>query len=127
MDTYEADDRVTEFVARLSATARRNYQGGQVTHAHLTAALNLGWTPKQLAAECSTRLPTARAYATIQNRLHWCAEHPPPAPPGTAAKAVPWCGRCDDEKFRWLVDGQGRPLRPCPTCSPQRNQLGRTA
>jgi len=127
VSVYEPDDRVTEFTAKLSSFARRNYQGGQATHAHLVSALNCGWTPTQLARHCSRDLPTARASAVIQSRLQWCAEHLPPAGPATPAKAVPWCGRCDDELFRWLVDGQGRPLRPCPTCSPQRNQMARPA
>lgn len=128
MSANEPDDRVVEFSARLSATARRDWQGGHLAHAHLIKALTGGWTAKQLAAECSKNLPTSRAYAVIQSRLAWCAEHPPPAAPaGPASKAVPWCGQCDDEKFRWVVDGQGKPLQPCPTCSPQRTQLGRPA
>jgi hypothetical protein len=119
------DDQVTEFVSRLSATARRNYQGGQVAHAHLVKALSLGWTAKQLAAECSKDLPTSRAYAVIQSRLAWCAEHPPPTAP--AGKAVPWCGKCSAATYRWIVDAEDRPLRPCPDCSPQRNQMARHA
>lgn len=127
VNAFEPDDRVSDFTTSLSAYARKNYAGGQVTHSHLIAALNSGWSPRELARECSRDLPTSQAWAAIQRRLEWCAKNPPASGPATVAKPAAWCGRCDDPSFRFIVDADSNPVRPCPDCSPQRATAGRPA
>jgi hypothetical protein len=36
----------------------------------------------------------------------------------TARGEVSWCGQCDDAGYRWEVDDEGMPVRPCRRCHP---------
>jgi hypothetical protein len=128
MSAYEADPRVEEFTAALTAQARRCYGAvpGQVTHAHLLKALDRGWAPRDIAKSCSRDLPTVSndAYRLIQKRIQWFADHPPRTEQPRPAGPVAWCGLCDDTSFRYEVNPQsGKPVRPCPRCHPS-TQLG---
>jgi len=85
----------------------------------LTMAFLAGWTPEQIAAEVSREWPANGRGGLVQHRVERIneAKRKPPVnlPKGRTA---PWCGRCEDDKFRYLCDGNGRPLQPCPTCHP---------
>jgi hypothetical protein len=129
MSTYEPDERVQAFIAALTADGRRCYGAtpGQVTHAHLVKALDAGWTPQHIADVCSKNLPTVAndAYRLIQNRIQWFAENKPRHEQRPPAGAVPWCGKCDDPNWRYVVDQVDEKrlwdepqFRPCPRCHP---------
>lgn len=120
MSLYEVDERLTDFTIQLTARAREAYRGDQVAHAALLRALDRGWTARALARHCSHDLPLHGAGAAVQRQLVWCADHSPQTTqrPARAQRAVAWCERCADESYRWEVDAEGRPLRPCPRCHP---------
>lgn len=33
------------------------------------------------------------------------------------AGEVPWCGQCDSDSYRWVLNEDGTPLRRCPLCN----------
>ena len=118
MSAYEADPRVSDFTTCLSRRARQCLQG-TVSLADLIRALDAGWTPAEMARACSNDLPNDNtAYALVQRRIRWYAEHQPGSTKSPAAGPAPWCGRCDDTTFRYEVDADGLPVRPCPRCHP---------
>lgn len=45
------------------------------------------------------------------------ADHP--AHDGPLIPTTPWCGHCDSDAYRWILDpATGRSIRRCPTCNP---------
>ena len=81
---------------------------------HITAALNVGWTPQALAGFTGANTRGARnPHAVLAARLS-PAELPPPhlrRPP-----KPPWCGECDQATRMLGFDGDAP--RPCPRCKP---------
>ena len=43
---------------------------------------------------------------------------------GPLIPTIPWCGHCDSDEYRWVLDpATGRPLRRCSTCHPSEHGL----
>lgn len=106
-------DQVHAFRAALTPTARAALHMSQTVHATIAAAIrDHGWTPAQLAAECSRDLAdVANAGAVVTHRLRHAAGNPP-GRPARAAKHSPLCGECEQG---WLLDPLTRlPASRCP-------------
>jgi hypothetical protein len=39
-----------------------------------------------------------------------------------APREAPWCRQCDAATYRWEIEDDGRPIRPCPRCHPMSTQ-----
>lgn len=107
-------DPVVEFRRHLPTNAQRSLNLTQAVVALVHAAVrNHGWTPAQLARECSRDIPadSANPGALVTYRLRENARHPPPNAPTRRRPALPLCGQCEDG---WLVDARTKlPVRRC--------------
>lgn len=94
-----------EFLDALTAEARSRFHRTDAGRVAFTRCINRGWTPKQLAKECSRDLGTAaNAGAIIQHRLEQRATLDPPKTAPKFVQPKPWCGQCSDSVARWRLD-----------------------
>lgn len=84
----------------------------------LGRAVDAGWTPPQLVAALGAEpLTGARSvFAVLSSRIAGLGS--PPSLRHVGPPAVPWCGACEIDGYRWRLDGQGVPYR-CPECNPR--------
>jgi hypothetical protein len=79
----------------------------------ITAALDKGWTPSELAAFTGANICGVHSpYAVLGARL---SPAELPAPPVRSARP-PWCGECD--RLTRMLGFYGDAPRPCPRCKP---------
>lgn len=106
--------RAGEFFDALGPTWRLTApQRTRLTPAVL-AALDVGWTPHELANLTGANTDGIRnPYAVLAARLS-AAELPAPSHQHSAR--LPWCGQCD-ERTR-MVGFYGDAPAPCPRCRP---------
>lgn len=108
-----------EFGRLLPGNVRARVHPTAVIDGALKRAVDNGWTVRELAEECSRDLGTAsNVGAIITSRLGNAANTVKRQPTKPLAT---WCGQCADDRFRWEVDAEDRPVRPCPRCSPGAN------
>jgi hypothetical protein len=84
--------------------------------------------PRRLAA-VALDLVTDRGRPTFARAWlgTWRALPPPGGPARTSDVPQPraesaWCRSCESDTYRWVVDDDGLPLRPCPSCHPTSRQ-----
>lgn len=72
-----------------------------------------GWTPEQLAAECTRdTVHVINAAAVLMHRLEWCADHPPAK--DSTPRRVPFCSPECRDNGGMILDPETRlPLRKC--------------
>lgn len=126
--TLTTGDLIREFLHDLTPAARTaiiEHRNGieaiDATRTILisTAALDHGWTPAELAAECSRNLAGVyRPAGLITDRLRRCADgrtgRPVARGPAKFHQPLDWCGLCDGPYTRRREDPEtGRLLGRC--------------
>ena len=133
----EEGEEVTDRQVNRGTASSPDPRPGHPDIPHVTAELVRAWPAlgrrdlaqlEEILVEALEQVPTPQLVehlvsntggvrhplALLRARL---ANLPPPRPRRTSG--VEWCGDCTSPTYRWIQDVDGKPVHPCPRCSPQ--------
>ena len=103
--TQPVSEHGQQFLDALTPYARSVFHPTATAGTSLKKAISAGWTPKDLAKECSRDLHSAQnAGAIINHRLEQCSRIARDRGPEKFAQPLMWCGGCSDPSARWRLD-----------------------
>lgn len=117
MTTETIPDNVGAWLDALPDRVSRQMHRTYAVIGGVNRAIDNGWTPEALAAECIRHLGTAdNVGAVVLKRLRKAAETGPPEPGAKFTTFTrPKCEQCNPN--RWIEDVDGYPVRRCDCAS----------